>query len=460
MKKAVGTLFVSMMILGSAYAQDVTTVQAMSSDISDHLDLEAVAAVFAESENLEDFERRLNDPESRLSNLDMNEDGYVDYLRVMENADADARLITIQAVVGKDLYQDVATIDVDVDERGQPRVQVVGDVYMYGPDYIIEPVYHYRPRIFVYLWAPRINPWCSAFSWGFYPSYWSYWAPYSYYNYYSHIHSYHYYGYTSYYYRSYRRSASCAAIYHRTARQDYAHHHPYRSFTARNDGYRNKRALETSRPASYYTASNTKGTSANTKDMATANSRPASQWNTATASNQNPALQTKDVRSDKGGNNVVSQRPLDNSRPQVKQDWTKPSASSSRDETASTASATRPSATNTIRPNAQSNNRPSSTQRPQADAPRQQPSALPQGQTTSRPSSTERPKETSRPSSSSMDNGSQARPSSSSSRGTASQPSRSSSSSRSTAGSSSSSSRGSSSAPNSAGSSNTSSKKR
>lgn len=39
------------------FAQDVTTIIANSDDISDNLDLEAVASVFGESKDLEDFEK-------------------------------------------------------------------------------------------------------------------------------------------------------------------------------------------------------------------------------------------------------------------------------------------------------------------------------------------------------------------------------------------------------------------
>ena len=51
-------------------AQQTVTVQAQSYQVSDNLDLEAVAITFGESKNVEDFERRLNDPDNRISNLD------------------------------------------------------------------------------------------------------------------------------------------------------------------------------------------------------------------------------------------------------------------------------------------------------------------------------------------------------------------------------------------------------
>ena len=61
-------------------AQEKTTVKASNSDISDNLDLRAVATIFGDASNLEDFERRLNDPKTQISNLDLNNDNYVDCL--------------------------------------------------------------------------------------------------------------------------------------------------------------------------------------------------------------------------------------------------------------------------------------------------------------------------------------------------------------------------------------------
>ena len=99
----------------SSFAQDKTTVTANSSDISDNLDLRAVATIFGDAADLEDFERRLNDPKAQISNLDLNNDNYVDYLRVIESVEGSAHIIVIQAVLDKDIYQDVASIEVERD---------------------------------------------------------------------------------------------------------------------------------------------------------------------------------------------------------------------------------------------------------------------------------------------------------------------------------------------------------
>ena len=89
----------------TGYSQRTTTavVTANNADISDNLDLQAVASIFGDSRDLEDFEQRLNDPSLQLSNLDLNGDGYVDYLRVIEVADGSKRIVVIQSVIGQDL---------------------------------------------------------------------------------------------------------------------------------------------------------------------------------------------------------------------------------------------------------------------------------------------------------------------------------------------------------------------
>lgn len=234
------------LILTSSFvhAQDVTTVNATSADISENLDLQAVAAIFGEAKDLDDFERKLNDPELQICNLDLNADGFVDYLRVVESSEGGTHLIVIQAVLGQDVFQDVATVDVERDNSGTTRVQVVGDVYMYGPNYIIEPYYVQPPVMYVYLWSPRYRPWNSPYYWGYYPNYYNPWAPYPVYVYHQHVHVHvHRHPGNTYGYVGYRRSQNAGSMYRKMQRQDYAAQHPNNSFSKRNEGVSNKQAL-------------------------------------------------------------------------------------------------------------------------------------------------------------------------------------------------------------------------
>ena len=160
------------------YSNRNVTVEAESSDISYNLDLRAVANVFADSRDLEEFEQRINDYNTGINNLDLNADGQVDYLRVIESAKGNTHLVVLQAVIGYDMYQDVASIVVEKRNNKRHYVQVIGDPYIYGPYYIIEPVYVYTPSIFSFFWGPRYFRWHSPYYWGYYPSYWHFWNPY------------------------------------------------------------------------------------------------------------------------------------------------------------------------------------------------------------------------------------------------------------------------------------------
>lgn len=247
MRKILGSLLIVLFIVSTnLYAEDVTTVEAKDSDISDNLDLEAVASIFGESKDLEEFEKKLNDPETQISNLDLNEDGEVDYLRVMETSKGDTHLISIQAVIGKDQYQDVATIDVEKKGKDETQVQVVGDVYMYGPGYIVEPVYVRPPVIFVFFWGPLYHPWHSPFYWGYYPRYYRPWRPYPRHRHRTNVNI-HINKKNSYNYTSVRKSKTSINLQKKSRRNDFGAKHPDKSFNKRNVGAKNKQALNQKR---------------------------------------------------------------------------------------------------------------------------------------------------------------------------------------------------------------------
>jgi hypothetical protein len=61
--------FFTLLFVNSIYSQTRTTVNASNSEISDNLDLKAVASIFGDSKNLEDFENRLNNPKYKKAVL-------------------------------------------------------------------------------------------------------------------------------------------------------------------------------------------------------------------------------------------------------------------------------------------------------------------------------------------------------------------------------------------------------
>lgn len=237
---------IAMLSITSLVAQDKTTVRATSADISDNLDLRAIATVFGDAANLEDFENRINDPKAQISNLDLNNDNYVDYLRVIESVEGNAHLVIVQAVLEKDVYQDVATIEVERDRNNKIQVQVVGDVFMYGENYIYEPVYVHSPRIYTTFWVTNYRPYYSSWYWNYYPSYYTYWAPYPVYRYRNNVHIHINFGH-SYHYVTNRRCQVAYSSYYGRRGNGYETRYPNRSFSHRNAGYTNRHDLDNNR---------------------------------------------------------------------------------------------------------------------------------------------------------------------------------------------------------------------
>jgi hypothetical protein len=239
------SIFLIVLILGCATQKPVTVVPT-NFDISDNLDLEAVASIFGNSRDLVDFERTLNDPKFKISNLDLDNDGYVDYLRVVEMMDRGAHLVTIQAVLGNDLFQDVATIDIERDQFNKPSIQFIGHPYFYGPHYIIEPVYYRTPFIYDTFWGPNYAVYYSPYYYNYYPSYFNYWRPIPVRQYVKNVYVYRNEK-NTYKYVPERRNQNAPAVIRDTRRNDYVNKNPEQSFTTRNKEVANKQALETRR---------------------------------------------------------------------------------------------------------------------------------------------------------------------------------------------------------------------
>ncbi|MCD9574498.1 hypothetical protein [Flavobacterium soyae] len=248
MKTKLLLIAVVALVFGSCGAQNQTTVYAKNSDISDNLDLRAVASMFGESANLQDFERRLNDPKYQISNLDLNGDDQVDYLRVIESVEDRTHVVIIQAVLDRDVYQDVATIDVERDNYNKVSVQVVGNTYLYGDNYIYEPVYSVAPVIYTSFWVTNYRPYYSTWYWGYYPTYYAAWRPYPVYRYRNNINvciNVH----NSYNYVNIRRSYRAPVLYESRRTYGYERMRPNNSFAQRHSNVSNRYDLDQRRVA-------------------------------------------------------------------------------------------------------------------------------------------------------------------------------------------------------------------
>jgi hypothetical protein len=293
-------------------AQDRTTVNAMNSEISDNLDLRAVSSIFGESQNLKDFERRLNDPRTKISNLDLNNDNQVDYLRVIESVEKRTHVIIIQSVIGRDLYQDVATIEVEKDRQNNISIQIVGNTYMYGQNYIYEPEYQYTPQIYASFWINSYQPYYSSWTWNFYPTYYASWNPYPLYRYRNNI-----YGCVNYYnnynYVNYRRCNRATVIYNSYSCNSYERQYPDYAFSRRNNRVSNRYELDQRRYSPDNRSKNEIAYSRNNSGYSRINNNSQREYNTQRVEPQRDYSQNR-TSTTRGNNSPVVQPQADYSQ--------------------------------------------------------------------------------------------------------------------------------------------------
>ncbi|MFN0036339.1 MAG: hypothetical protein ACKVUS_14840 [Saprospiraceae bacterium] len=167
----------------------------------DHFSLEAAIELFKKSDSPEDFEKRLNSENNDANNLDLNEDGEIDYIRVVGNQDGDLHALVLQVAVSETESQDVAVIEIEKQGAENAILQIVGDEDLYGAQTIAEPFEEERVKngkdkgpavrrapvrivVNVWLWPsvrfmyrPGYRVWVSPWRWRAYPTWWRPWRP-------------------------------------------------------------------------------------------------------------------------------------------------------------------------------------------------------------------------------------------------------------------------------------------
>ena len=165
----------------------------------DDFSLEGALELFKKSSSPEEFERMLNSSDARVNNLDLNGDGEIDYIKVIDKNDGNVHAFILQAVVSPTELQDVAVIELEKLANGKAVLQITGDEDIYGVETIIEPTQEVRvnagastARTTVNVWAwpsvqyiygPYYAGWISPWAWTMRPIWWNPWRPVAYYQY-------------------------------------------------------------------------------------------------------------------------------------------------------------------------------------------------------------------------------------------------------------------------------------
>lgn len=191
MKNKVALLF-AIIIMTTAFGQEDNLPQ----KIGDNFSLEGALALFKISNSLSNFEKRINSKGNNINNLDLNNDGYIDFINVDEIKSDGIHVIILSTNLSNTEKQDIATITLQKTADAEAVIQIEGDKSLYPENTIVEPIAEnetpqnskivnvwFWPSVH-YIYAPNYIVRTSPYYWENYPKWWQPWYPNSYSNFY------------------------------------------------------------------------------------------------------------------------------------------------------------------------------------------------------------------------------------------------------------------------------------
>ncbi|MFQ3583065.1 MAG: hypothetical protein SNJ49_14325 [Chloracidobacterium sp.] len=155
-----------------------STVTATSNVPGQGLDLQALIGLTKQAKDAETLERLLNQPGS-INNLDLDEDGNVDYVRVQEYGGGTTKNFSFVALLNDGQEQEVANLVIEqTPGQSEATVQVQGHPAVYGPNVYYSAALPIATALFL-AWAltPRPAFYVSPYGFGAFPAYYRPYAP-------------------------------------------------------------------------------------------------------------------------------------------------------------------------------------------------------------------------------------------------------------------------------------------
>lgn len=192
----------------SAQAQDSNASDSTGLP-GDNFSLQGALDLFKKAGSPEEFEKLLNSEAQKVNNLDLNEDGNIDYIRVINKKENDVQVFVLQALISDKESQDIAVIELEKTGKDNAVIDITGDEDIFGEEIIIEPtaednaynftgssiargpnmeydVAEQADAIIVNVWAwpcvrfvyaPAYRVYVSPWSWHARPTWWRPWRP-------------------------------------------------------------------------------------------------------------------------------------------------------------------------------------------------------------------------------------------------------------------------------------------
>jgi hypothetical protein len=194
MKLTYKTVFAASLIMTAATAfAGPTDVQDSTGVPGDNFSLEGALAMFKKAGSPEEFEKLINTEDNKVNNLDLNGDGDIDYVRVIDKTGDDAHAFILQAAISGTENQDIAVIELEQTGKEEAVLQIVGDEDIYGEEVIVEPAPEKNltqatssKNVVVNVWAwpsvryvyaPSYVLWVSPWGWRARPVWYRPWRP-------------------------------------------------------------------------------------------------------------------------------------------------------------------------------------------------------------------------------------------------------------------------------------------
>ncbi len=191
----------------TALSFNATAQQDSTGMPGDNFSLQGALEMFKQAASPEEFEKLINDQDNNVNNLDLDGDGDIDYIKVIDKADKDVHAFVLQVAVSESENQDIAVIELEKTGDTTAVLQIIGDEDIFGEQIIVEasdegdeveegndqqngPSFNFvegnRIVINVFFWPsvrfvyrPVYRPWISPWRWHHYPNYWKPWRPYA-----------------------------------------------------------------------------------------------------------------------------------------------------------------------------------------------------------------------------------------------------------------------------------------
>lgn len=150
------------------YQEPPRATEVILKEYSKGLDLNAVTALAKKAKDAADFERLLNSESEAVNNIDLNDDGKVDYIKVSEYGSGDKRGFSLTEEIAPGKIQEIATIDIQR-EGENATMQTTGNPSLYGQSNYHHSSFGLTDALLVGWLFSNHSSYASPFGYGNYP---------------------------------------------------------------------------------------------------------------------------------------------------------------------------------------------------------------------------------------------------------------------------------------------------